>query len=111
MTSPKALKRLRLFHHQWTLVIVQLLLSCHCWGAPEKLTKEQVLEELGVKIKTKGKINRYTTFVIRICVCSSSESAQACLCASLGLLLLAFELHEECITTFFSLLVLLVLLG
>ena len=25
-------------------------------GAPEKLTQEQVLEELGVKIETKGKI-------------------------------------------------------
>ena len=33
------------FHFSWSFV----------QGAPEKLTQEQVLEELGVKIETKGK--------------------------------------------------------
>ena len=48
--------------NKWTLVFLfhSLLTFNTIWktvnGAPEKLTQEQVLEELGVKIETKGKI-------------------------------------------------------
>ena len=52
------------FKKKWTLTQVFLLLLSYpgsfsrgnfALGAPEKLTQEQVLEELGVKIETKGK--------------------------------------------------------
>ena len=47
--------------NKWTLVFLfySLFTFNAIWktvnGAPEKLTQEQVLEELGVKIETKGK--------------------------------------------------------
>ena len=46
--------------NKWTLVLLFYSLFiintiCTVNGAPEKLTQEQVLEELGVKIETKGK--------------------------------------------------------
>ena len=37
------------------LLFLQLCFHSTARGAPEKLTQEQVLEELGVKIETKGK--------------------------------------------------------
>ena len=55
--------------NKWTLVflfyslfIFNNLYKTAVNAAPEKLTPEEVLEELGVKIETKGKTNRLYMF-------------------------------------------------
>ena len=53
--------------NKWTLVflfyslfIFNNLYKTAVNAAPEKLTPEEVLEELGVKIETKGKTNKFS---------------------------------------------------
>lgn len=41
--------------NKWTVLVFYFLLFQDSIGAPEKLTQEEVLKELGVKIETKGK--------------------------------------------------------
>ena len=55
--------------NKWTLVFLFYSLFiyntiCTVNGAPEKLTQEQVLEELGVKIETKGKNDDFQYHII-----------------------------------------------
>ena len=51
--------------NKWTLVFLfySLFIFNNLYktaAAPEKLTPEEVLEELGVKIETKGKTNKFS---------------------------------------------------
>ena len=57
--------------NKWTLVFLfySLFIFNNLYktaAAPEKLTPEEVLEELGVKIETKGKTNKFSNNVLII---------------------------------------------